>query len=124
MRLAALAAILLLSACASQDVVDRFDRIKPGMSKDEVVEMLGKPSSGRLLTQARDGVDGERLQWGDGLSSLASSAAFEGDPERAYSVVFDKDGKVIRAVPPTWVDAQREEARIMRDRREHRVGQY
>jgi hypothetical protein len=126
MRLAAIAALLLpvLASCASQDVVDRFDRIKPGMSKDEVVEMLGKPSSGRLLTQARDGIEGERLQWGDGLSSLASSAAFEGDPERAYSVVFDKDGKVIRAVPPTWVDAQREEARIMRDRREHRVGQY
>jgi hypothetical protein len=124
MRLVAIAAVVLLASCASQEVVDRFDRIKPGMSKEEVVEMLGKPSSGRLLTAARDGVDGERLQWGDSLSSLASSAVFEGDPERAWSVVFDKDGKVIRTVPPAWVDAEADEARILRDRRDRRVGQF
>lgn len=127
MRLAAavisVASVLVLSACASQDVVERFDRVKPGMTRDEVIAMLGTPSSGRLLTEARDGIDGERLQWGDSLSSLASSAAFEGDPERAYSVVFDKGGTVVRAVPPAWVDAEREEARTLRDRREHRVGQ-
>lgn len=124
MRLAALLASLLLSSCASQEVVDRFDRVEPGMTRDEVIGLLGKPSSGRILTAARDGLDGERLQWGDSLSSLASSAVFEGDPDRAWSVVFDKDGKVIRTVPPTWVEAEREEARILRDRREHRVGQY
>jgi hypothetical protein len=123
MRLAALVASILLVSCASQEVVDRFDRVEPGMTRDEVISMLGKPSSGRLLTAARDGVDGERLQWGDSLSSLASSSVFEGDPDRAWSVVFDKDGKVIRAVPPIWVDAEREEARILRERREHRVGQ-
>jgi hypothetical protein len=126
MRLAAaaVASLLVLAACASQEVVERFDRVKPGMTRDEVIAMLGKPSSGRLLTEARDGVDGERLQWGDNLSSLASSAAFEGDPDGAYSVVFDKDGKVVRAVPPSWVDVEREEERILRQRREHRVGQY
>jgi hypothetical protein len=123
MRLAAFVASILLVSCASQEVVDRFDRVEPGMTRDEVISMLGKPSSGRLLTAARDGVDGERLQWGDSLSSLASSSVFEGDPDRAWSVVFDKDGKVIRAVPPIWVDAEREEARILRERREHRVGQ-
>jgi hypothetical protein len=123
MRLAAFVASILLASCASQEVVDRFDRVEPGMTRDEVISMLGKPSSGRLLTAARDGVDGERLQWGDSLSSLASSSVFEGDPDRAWSVVFDKDGKVIRAVPPIWVDAEREEARILRERREHRVGQ-
>lgn len=123
MRLAAFAALIFLASCASQEVVDRFDRIQPGMTRDEVIGMLGKPSSGRILTAARDGFEGERLQWGDSLSSLASSAVFEGDPARAWSVVFDKDGKVIRAVPPTWVDAEAEEARILRDRRENRVGQ-
>ena len=123
MRLAAFVASILLVSCASQEVVDRFDRVEPGMTRDEVISMLGKPSSGRLLTAARDGVDGERLQWGDSLSSLASSSVFEGDPDRAWSVVFDEDGKVIRAVPPIWVDAEREEARILRERREHRVGQ-
>lgn len=118
--LAAVAASFILAACASQEVVERFDRVTPGMTRDEVVAMLGTPSSSWPLTIARDGLDGERLQWGDGLSSLASGAAFEGEPERAYCVVFDKQGTVVRAVPPRWVESESAERETLRRRREER----
>jgi len=95
-----------LVSCASPQVVDRFAEVTPGMTRDEVVAMLGEPSSRWPLDAARDGLVGERLQWGDGASSLASSAMFRGEPERAYSVVFDADGKVVRASAPTWVENQ------------------
>jgi hypothetical protein len=87
------------------------------MSKDEVVALLGAPSSRWTLVEKRDGLDGERLQWGDGLSSLASSAVFEGDPDRAYSVVFDADGKVVSASAPRWVEDEAMHAERLRERR-------
>jgi hypothetical protein len=94
-----------LASCASEDVVNRFSRVQPGMSKEEVVAMLGDPSSQWELRRTREGIDGERLQWGDGLSSIASSAVFAGNPERAYCVVF-KDGKVVSKSEPSWVEQE------------------
>lgn len=102
MRALGLFLLALLAACASQRVVDNFPGVRPGMSQAEVIAQLGEPSSRWPLTAARDGIDGERLQWGDGVSSLASSAAFRGEPERAYSVVFGADGKVLRTAAPAW----------------------
>jgi hypothetical protein len=121
--LAAVAACNFLASCASQEVVERFDRVKPGMTRDEVVAMLGAPSSTWALVAKRDGIDGERLQWGDGLSSLASGAAFDGEPDRTYCVVFDKDGKVVRAAPPSWVAAEAAESDLLRARRDERAAQ-
>ena len=120
MRCSALVLLLVLASCASQEVVDRFDRVTPGMTRDEVIAMLGKPSSTWPLSAVRDGIDGERLQWGDGLSSLASSATFKGEPERAYSVVLDKDGKVVRATPPAWIESEEREREVLRERRDER----
>ena len=95
---------LLLAACASQRVVDRFSEIQTGMTRDEVVAILGDPSSRWPLNQKFDGLEGERLQWGDGLSSLASSAVYHGKPDRAYCVDFDRAGKVVDKAAPTWVE--------------------
>ena len=95
---------LLLASCASQRVVDRFAEITPGMGRDEVIAILGEPSSRWTLSQKLDGVAGERLQWGDGLSSLASSAMYRGKPDRAYCVDFDMSGKVIETAAPAWVE--------------------
>lgn len=102
MRLASVAAFLVLASCASERVVERFPQVQPGMSREEVVALLGEPSSRWELNVTRDGFAGERLQWGDGASSLASSALFRGEPDRAYSVVFDAEGRVLRATPPQW----------------------
>lgn len=95
---------LLLAACASQRVVDRFSEVQTGMTRDEVVAILGEPSSHWPLNPKSDGLDGERLQWGDGLSSLASSAVYRGKPDRAYCVDFDRTGKVVDKAAPTWVE--------------------
>lgn len=95
---------MLLASCASQRVVDRFAEITPGMGKDEVVAILGEPSSRWALSQELDGVAGERLQWGDGLSSLASSAVYRGKPDRAYCVDFDMSGKVVDTAAPIWLE--------------------
>ena len=95
---------LFLAACASQRVVDRFGEVQPGMTRDEVVALLGEPSSRWPLDQRSDGMTGERLQWGDGLSSLASSAVYKGQPDRAYCVDFDGSGRVVSKAAPVWVE--------------------
>lgn len=123
MRLpAAIASLVLLASCASQQVVERFDLVSQGMTRTEVIDLLGEPSSTWRLVRARDGVDGERLQWGDGLSSVASSAAFRGEPDRAYSVVFDAQGRVVSKTAPRWVDSEQEEDELLQTRRRKRVG--
>jgi hypothetical protein len=119
-RIASVVFAAALGACASSRVADGFGRIAPGMTRDEVVSVLGEPSSRWTLVEARDGLDGERLQWGDSLSSLASGAAFRGAPERAWSVVFDADGRVVEAVPPRWTEEEEAEAEELRARRVQR----
>jgi hypothetical protein len=114
------AACALVAACAPARVADGFGRVAPGMARDEVIAILGEPSSRWALVEARDGLDGERLQWGDSLSSLASGAAFHGAPERAWSVVFDADGRVVDAVAPRWVDEAGAEDAELRTRRARR----
>lgn len=98
----------LVTGCASQQVVDRFARVQPGMTRDEVVSLLGEPSSRWNLDRASHGLDGEWLQWGDGLSSLASSAIYHTRPERAYAVDFDTEGLVVAKSSPSWVDRDAE----------------
>jgi hypothetical protein len=110
----------LFASCEQSRVADGFERIARGMTRDEVVSVLGEPSSRWTLVEARDGLDGERLQWGDSLSSLASGAAFRGAPERAWSVVFDADGRVVEAVPPRWTEEEAAEAEELRARRAQR----
>lgn len=104
LRVAFLSLVILLTACASQQVVDRFDSVTVGMTKDEVVAILGKPSSRWTLSPKLDGLSGERLQWGDGLSSLASGAVYRGKPDRAYCVEFDDAGKVVSKAAPVWIE--------------------
>lgn len=112
LRSVCLCLIMLMSpACASQQVVDRFDAVTVGMTKDEVVALLGKPSSRWTLNQKSDGMVGERLQWGDGLSSLASSAVYRGSPDRAYCVVFDVAERVVSKAAPVWIEEQQEPER-------------
>jgi|GEM_PF-4455581 len=94
----------LLVACASQRVVDRFGEIQTGMTREEVIAILGEPSSRWMLSDKVDAVDGERMQWGDGLSSLASGAVYHGKPDRAYCVDFDRAGKVVDKAAPVWLE--------------------
>lgn len=119
----AFALSLLPASCASQRVVDGFARVESGMTRDEVVDMLGPPSSTWPLSHKLDGMQGTRLQWGDGLSSLASSVAFRGDPDRAYSVVFDESGRVVSKAPPRWTEDEAAEEAVLEERRIDRSAQ-
>lgn len=120
-----LSTLLLVGAatasCTSPRVTDGFARVEPGMTKEEVVAVLGPPSSTWPLSRTLDGVDGTRLQWGDGLSSLASSVAFRGDPDRAWSVSFDETGRVVSKAPPRWVEEAAAEEDVLRERRLERA---
>ncbi len=91
-----LAASLTLIACESQ-YQENWDRLKPGMTKTQVEDLLGQPSS-RFEQRADNGkviVPEERWQYGDNLSTLATGALFPSEAHpRAWVVYFDEKGQV------------------------------
>jgi hypothetical protein len=96
--------LLALASCVSVDKV-RFESVEIGMSKDQVREILGQPSStyqretdasGRMLRL-------ERWQYGDTLSTLATGAVFSRHPDRhVWVVYFDADDQVLDVSEPDW----------------------
>ena len=96
--------LLALASCVSVDQV-RFESVEIGMSKDQVREILGQPSStyqretdasGRMLRL-------ERWQYGDTLSTLATGAVFSRHPDRhVWVVYFDADDQVLDVSEPDW----------------------
>ncbi|WP_028454032.1 outer membrane protein assembly factor BamE domain-containing protein [Chitinilyticum litopenaei] len=70
-RLLLIASFLLLAAC-SKITAENYQKIKSGMSRDEVVAILGEPTqseAGSLL-----GIEGETASWQNG--GLVISAQF------------------------------------------------
>ena len=97
------ALVLALVACASDQTVDNFDSVHQGMDMDTVHETIGTPSSSWQMNQQEHGFDGQRQQWGDNASSIATSAMYrDSTPERVYSVTFDKNGQVVSKSYPLW----------------------
>jgi outer membrane protein assembly factor BamE (lipoprotein component of BamABCDE complex) len=96
--LATLCGLLVLAGCAQQ-AADNFHAIRPGMTKAEVEDLLGRPSS---IWTDDEGL--ERWHWGDSLSSLATSGVFrEADTARVWVVWFDAEGLVRSSREPDWV---------------------
>jgi hypothetical protein len=94
-----LVAFLLVpqSGCAAQ-ASENFHAMREGMSKEEVRALLGNPSSTWLDDEGL-----ERWQYGDNLSSLATSGVFrEADTARVWAVWFDADGRVSMYREPDW----------------------
>jgi hypothetical protein len=89
-------AATLLCACESQHQ-DNWDRLKVGMTKTQVADLLGEPSS-RYEPRADNGkvvIAEERWQYGDNLSTLATGAVFPSEAHpRAWVVYFDEKGNV------------------------------
>ena len=83
-------------ACESR-YQENWDRLKPGMTKVQVEDLLGKPSS-RYEPRSDNGkviVAEERWQYGDNLSTLATGALFPAEAHpRAWVVSFDEKGQV------------------------------
>lgn len=98
-----LAAVAWIAACGPSGA--QFAGLKEGMTKAEVVALLGEPSSRYPALEAKGGPPRiERWQWGDSLSSLATSAAFtdQDAPESVWVVYFGPDERVVRWRPPGW----------------------
>jgi outer membrane protein assembly factor BamE (lipoprotein component of BamABCDE complex) len=96
-----LAVVSALAGCAAQ-CQEHFASIREGMDREQVQAILGKPSS--KWPGERPGEEGtERWQYGDNLSSLATSGVFrDADTSRVYVIWFDKDGKVASFSEPDW----------------------
>jgi hypothetical protein len=110
-RSPALAAALALAGCAQPAYESNWDRLRPGMDRSEVEALLGTPSSTYLPPAPAPGpagtpaapVVGERWQYGDTLSSLATRAVFPDQAdERAWCVFFAPDGTVSGFRPAQW----------------------
>lgn len=95
-------AMLPLGGCAPLCETN-FSSVHRGMTKDEVRDLLGKPSS----TWTEDeGI--ERWQWGDNLSSLATGGVFgQADTSRVWAVWFSREGTVTDATAPDWARGNR-----------------
>jgi len=93
-----------LGACESR-YQENWDRLKVGMSKVQVEDLLGSPSS-RYEARSDHGkviVPEERWQYGDNLSTLATGVVFPTDADaRAWAVYFDADGRLSRFRAAEW----------------------
>ncbi|MFZ5555637.1 MAG: DUF3862 domain-containing protein [Pseudomonadota bacterium] len=81
--LAALLAALVLAACGSKVSQENFDRIKSGMTKEEVVAILGKPdeTSGFSLGN----LSGESAAWTGRDASISVQFANDKVLSKQYS---------------------------------------
>lgn len=108
-------AALAAGGCQSPAYEVNWNRLQPGMTRAEVESALGQPSSTYVppppdpSSSRRPGpARGERWQYGDTLSSMATRAMFPDEAdERAWCVFFGPDGTVTGFRPPRWADAKR-----------------
>jgi hypothetical protein len=108
--LAAIVAAAALAGCAAPRHEECWSRLRCGMTRPEVEQLLGRPSSTFVPPAAPDGTvppdrgpRGERWQYGDTLSSMATRAMFPDEAdERAWCVFFGADGTVSGFRPPSW----------------------
>ena len=93
-RILLLLSFLALLSCSSQHVQE-FHLAHEGMSRSEVRELLGTPSS-TFTASKEDGIfTKERWQYGDTLSTHATGILFPVDaPGRVWVVYFDSNGRV------------------------------
>ena len=95
--------MLCLAGCNSPSS-DTWGGVSSGMTQAEVTDLLGEPSSRHAvpvdLRDTRQYV--AWWQYGDRLSTLATSAVFSDLPdERVWVVYFDAEGRVVETREPT-----------------------
>ena len=93
-----------LQSCSNQHI-DGFHQAEKGMSKAQIRDLLGEPSSIYFDTEEQKMEVGghwpERWQYGDTLSTQATGALFpENAPDRVWVIYFDSDGTVSSMRPP------------------------
>jgi hypothetical protein len=106
--LASAALAASLAGCGAAQHEANWQRLRVGMPRGEVEQLLGRPSSTYVPPRDDRGpgtapARGERWQYGDTLSSLATRAVFADEAdERAWVVFFGADGTVSGFRPPAW----------------------
>jgi hypothetical protein len=101
-RTTILTVTVALGGCRAPEPAS-FAGITPGMSQEEVIVVLGPPSS--QLRRPEDDADQkwhERWHWGDTLGTLATNVAMPNQPPpaRLWTVWFDDSGKVLSVESP------------------------
>ena len=103
-RVALMMAVAHIWSCGPSRT--QFAGLRTGMDKAQVVALLGEPSSRyeAIEASASGPAREERWQFGDNLSSLATSATFadQDAPANVWVVYFGPDGRVSRWRPPEW----------------------
>lgn len=94
-----LATTLMLSPGCTQRHEASFGGLEQGMTRDQVRELLGAPSTTFYATEElraeAGGAYRERWQYGDTISTRATGAMFpESAPDRVWVVFFDEEGRV------------------------------
>ncbi len=104
-RLLVATAALVLGGCQIPSD-EKFSQLHKGMSEADVVALLGEPSSRQPASHGRDGTIAVPAFWqyGDNLSTFASSAMFKDQPasDRVWAVYFDAAGRVSSWQRPAW----------------------
>jgi SmpA / OmlA family len=104
-RAVVLALVALVTLACESRHQENWSRLKPGMTKTQVEDLLGEPSS-RYEPRTEDGkviVAEERWQYGDNLSTLATGAMFPSEAHpRAWVVYFDDKGQVTTFRAADW----------------------
>ena len=108
-RIALLSVLALLVACQAR-TPDQFATIQPGMSEQEVLRHLGKPSSTLQAPQTLNGTPAtwaHRWHWGDTLSSSMTIKLFpdQAPPPAVGTVWFDTEGRVLSVQAPVRADS-------------------
>jgi len=101
-RTTILTVMVALGSCRAPEPAS-FAGITLGMSQEEVIVVLGPPSS--QLRRPEDDADQEwheRWHWGDTLGTLATNVAMpdQPPPARLWTVWFDDSGKVLSVESP------------------------
>jgi hypothetical protein len=86
---------LVLLGCGTPPYASSWDELRPGMTRSDVVDLIGEPSSRVRLEQPGGRVARERWQYGDDSTSVTSPTGLGlAAPEDVFVVTFGADGRV------------------------------
>ncbi|MHC4099568.1 MAG: outer membrane protein assembly factor BamE domain-containing protein [Planctomycetota bacterium] len=87
--------LLLLLGCGTPRFATNWSELEPGMTRSEVLDLLGEPSSRVRLEQPGGRVARERWQYGDDSTGAASPTGLGiAPPQDVFVVTFGPTGRV------------------------------
>lgn len=94
-RLLAILLLLVPAGCAAPQYAANWNDLEAGMTRSEVVALLGEPNSRVRLEQPGGRVARERWQYGEDSTTAASPSGLGlAPPDDVFVVTFGADGTV------------------------------